>query len=270
MADPAQLPPIFLPPAFLTRRRVIIACTNFRKRKIRCLTPEDPPLNPCDRCTKKGLKCEYVTISNQQADSNKNAPPDAESGGRNSSSSPEKASRTRSVAQSWGLDSHVHPQMYPSNPQSNYAHGSAPSVQYRPSQDRNPPSECSGSGGYDGTIQPHPFLYPARDFTPMPGYGTGPGRAQERDPYRERHWARCLGQEFLLSLPNGSRLLILSQDSSINEHLGLAETGTGSLEWLRYCKAAEYTFISSFKMNTTKPYTSVPKAAVATRFSRFI
>ncbi|KAJ7772253.1 hypothetical protein B0H16DRAFT_166810 [Mycena metata] len=51
---------------FLSRRRVIIACTNCRKRKIRCLTPEEPPENPCERCVKRGLRCEYITVTNQQ------------------------------------------------------------------------------------------------------------------------------------------------------------------------------------------------------------
>ncbi|KAJ7861451.1 hypothetical protein B0H14DRAFT_3445376 [Mycena olivaceomarginata] len=66
MADYTPVPPAFLPPIFLARRRVIIACAHCRKRKIRCITPEDPPQNPCGRCTKKGLKCEYITMADQK------------------------------------------------------------------------------------------------------------------------------------------------------------------------------------------------------------
>ncbi|KAF7318679.1 C6 finger domain [Mycena chlorophos] len=51
---------------FTTRRRVIIACTNCRKRKIRCMTSEESPVNPCERCEEKGLRCEYVTITDQR------------------------------------------------------------------------------------------------------------------------------------------------------------------------------------------------------------
>ncbi|KAJ6570866.1 hypothetical protein DFH09DRAFT_1079848 [Mycena vulgaris] len=40
-------------------RRTIVACSNCRKGKIRCLTTEQPPKNPCARCVKKHLPCEY-------------------------------------------------------------------------------------------------------------------------------------------------------------------------------------------------------------------
>ncbi|KAJ7499009.1 hypothetical protein FB451DRAFT_1384756 [Mycena latifolia] len=44
------------------RRRAMIACTNCRKRKIKCVTSEEPPRNPCARCTKRSLPCEYVSV----------------------------------------------------------------------------------------------------------------------------------------------------------------------------------------------------------------
>ncbi|KAJ6534111.1 hypothetical protein B0H19DRAFT_1080614 [Mycena capillaripes] len=49
-------------PIALQRRRTLVACTNCRKRKLRCITTEQPPKKPCARCTKKGLSCEYVSI----------------------------------------------------------------------------------------------------------------------------------------------------------------------------------------------------------------
>ncbi|KAJ7698266.1 hypothetical protein B0H17DRAFT_1260061 [Mycena rosella] len=45
------------------RRRTILACSNCRKRKIRCITTEQPPSNPCARCTKKNIPCEYVAAA---------------------------------------------------------------------------------------------------------------------------------------------------------------------------------------------------------------
>ncbi|KAF8163947.1 hypothetical protein K438DRAFT_1985055 [Mycena galopus ATCC 62051] len=42
------------------RRRTLMACLNCRRRKMRCITTEQPPTNPCARCTKKGLSCEYA------------------------------------------------------------------------------------------------------------------------------------------------------------------------------------------------------------------
>ncbi|KAJ7609718.1 hypothetical protein DFH06DRAFT_1374930 [Mycena polygramma] len=44
----------------LRHRRTIIACSYCRRRKIRCVTTEQPPTNPCAYCTRKGLTCEYV------------------------------------------------------------------------------------------------------------------------------------------------------------------------------------------------------------------
>ncbi|KAJ7610140.1 hypothetical protein FB45DRAFT_1122063 [Roridomyces roridus] len=42
-------------------RRTILACTHCRKRKIRCITTEQPPTNPCTRCKAKKLSCQYVS-----------------------------------------------------------------------------------------------------------------------------------------------------------------------------------------------------------------
>ncbi|KAJ7347230.1 hypothetical protein DFH08DRAFT_158785 [Mycena albidolilacea] len=42
------------------RRRTLMACLSCRKRKVRCMTTEQPPKNPCARCTKKKIPCEYI------------------------------------------------------------------------------------------------------------------------------------------------------------------------------------------------------------------
>ncbi|KAJ7478265.1 hypothetical protein FB451DRAFT_1396049 [Mycena latifolia] len=59
-AHSSQNQPPAAPFAISMRRRTILACTNCRRRKIRCITTEQPPKNPCARCVKKGLSCEYV------------------------------------------------------------------------------------------------------------------------------------------------------------------------------------------------------------------
>ncbi|KAJ7097354.1 hypothetical protein C8R44DRAFT_949406 [Mycena epipterygia] len=51
----------------VSRRRTALACTNCKKRKIRCIAPEQPPINPCARCTRRRLTCEYVV--NTEGDS---------------------------------------------------------------------------------------------------------------------------------------------------------------------------------------------------------
>ncbi|KAJ6626177.1 hypothetical protein B0H10DRAFT_1999303 [Mycena sp. CBHHK59/15] len=40
---------------FTKRRRVYIACTNCRRRKIKCMTSKEGPNDPCNRCYKNGL-----------------------------------------------------------------------------------------------------------------------------------------------------------------------------------------------------------------------
>ncbi|KAJ7627145.1 hypothetical protein FB45DRAFT_920747 [Roridomyces roridus] len=44
-------------------RRTILACSICRKRKLRCITFEQPPRNPCERCVRKNLPCEYIAMS---------------------------------------------------------------------------------------------------------------------------------------------------------------------------------------------------------------
>ncbi|KAJ6597483.1 hypothetical protein DFH09DRAFT_1272188 [Mycena vulgaris] len=58
-------------PLIQQRRRVYVACLNCRRRKIKCVTAGDQaaPQNPCDRCTKRGLSCEYRAVSDASAPS---------------------------------------------------------------------------------------------------------------------------------------------------------------------------------------------------------
>ncbi|KAJ7890268.1 hypothetical protein B0H13DRAFT_1887655 [Mycena leptocephala] len=54
---------------FTKRRRVDVACAHCRRRKVKCTTTESPPSSPCERCTKMGLSCEYVSVATQCAQS---------------------------------------------------------------------------------------------------------------------------------------------------------------------------------------------------------
>ncbi|KAJ7472412.1 hypothetical protein B0H11DRAFT_1353854 [Mycena galericulata] len=44
-------------------RRGHIACLNCRKRKIKCIAQDEYPRPPCIRCSRKGIKCEYVSVA---------------------------------------------------------------------------------------------------------------------------------------------------------------------------------------------------------------
>ncbi|KAJ6452482.1 hypothetical protein C8R45DRAFT_1113037 [Mycena sanguinolenta] len=189
MADyPTTLPP-FLSPIFLTRRRVIIACTHCRKRKIRCLTPEDPPQNPCDRCAKKGLKCEYVTIANQrdEASTNKTAPIERR---RQASPSPPAGPRhanyshsSRPIDPHWGGNA-GHDHWTPHT----HAHELNPSSEYRYHPYRTHPPR---------TLQPHPYLDLARDLAPIRKIGRHfhnlrPAPITQPDMFNEHYqWDSC-------------------------------------------------------------------------------
>ncbi|KAJ6451223.1 hypothetical protein C8R47DRAFT_1084136 [Mycena vitilis] len=58
----------------IRRRRTIIACSSCRRRKIRCITTEQPPTNPCAYCTRKRLTCEYVAADGPFGRSRKGSP----------------------------------------------------------------------------------------------------------------------------------------------------------------------------------------------------
>ncbi|KAJ7826988.1 hypothetical protein B0H14DRAFT_2815933, partial [Mycena olivaceomarginata] len=40
-----------------------------QETKNQCVTTEEPPRNPCARCTRRGLTCEYVAVEEEEPDS---------------------------------------------------------------------------------------------------------------------------------------------------------------------------------------------------------
>ncbi|KAJ8085472.1 hypothetical protein PM082_004288 [Marasmius tenuissimus] len=46
-----------------TSKRVIMACTECRKRKVRCNPDRSGVTRPCDQCSRNGLQCRYEPIS---------------------------------------------------------------------------------------------------------------------------------------------------------------------------------------------------------------
>ncbi|KAF8145743.1 hypothetical protein K438DRAFT_1781658 [Mycena galopus ATCC 62051] len=179
MADQHTKAPLpFLSPIFLTRRRVIIACTNCRKRKIRCVTPEDPPQHPCNRCAKKGLKCQYITIANQRDEASTNRSAPLEPRRQGSSSPPAGSARakrqesSRPIDPHWGESSRNAPNApwttlpLPHEPVPISRHRYQPyrtrSAGYM-SEEYNRAYEMSN---VPLTMQPDPYLDLARDFIP--------------------------------------------------------------------------------------------------------
>ncbi|KAJ7823718.1 hypothetical protein B0H14DRAFT_3469889 [Mycena olivaceomarginata] len=62
---------------FTKRRRAFLACTECRKRKIKCVSvPDTDSYRPCTRCTQKGIKCEYYAVpDNYHPSSQPRTPP---------------------------------------------------------------------------------------------------------------------------------------------------------------------------------------------------
>ncbi|KAJ6478571.1 hypothetical protein C8R47DRAFT_1198494 [Mycena vitilis] len=53
--------PVKPPPPGHQRNR--IACSNCRRRKVKCVTKEKQPRSPCERCLREGTTCEYIPAS---------------------------------------------------------------------------------------------------------------------------------------------------------------------------------------------------------------
>ncbi|KAJ7493909.1 hypothetical protein FB451DRAFT_1360565 [Mycena latifolia] len=61
-------------PLRIKQRRAAMACTNCRRRKVRCLTTEWFPTQPCERCRRKRLTCEYLRVAEEEQHSNSASP----------------------------------------------------------------------------------------------------------------------------------------------------------------------------------------------------
>ncbi|KAJ7468242.1 hypothetical protein B0H11DRAFT_2284192 [Mycena galericulata] len=86
---------------FSKRRRAFVACSNCRKRKIKCVTASDADDNPCTRCLKKGLTCEYAPVSDNEYSASDSSPPNTPSA--------EIQPQTRNSGRSRGSQSYAPP-----------------------------------------------------------------------------------------------------------------------------------------------------------------
>ncbi|KAJ7733694.1 hypothetical protein B0H16DRAFT_1696121 [Mycena metata] len=51
------------------KRRSLMACTRCRQRKVRCIPADQLPKNPCARCIKRHVSCEYVAVASDPSGS---------------------------------------------------------------------------------------------------------------------------------------------------------------------------------------------------------
>ncbi|KAK7030093.1 hypothetical protein R3P38DRAFT_3266900 [Favolaschia claudopus] len=59
---PPTSPRLFVPWV----KRTDLACTPCRRRKIKCKISKDRPRDPCERCRKRHLECEYMSVTEQE------------------------------------------------------------------------------------------------------------------------------------------------------------------------------------------------------------
>ncbi|KAJ7434466.1 hypothetical protein FB451DRAFT_1571956 [Mycena latifolia] len=77
VATSSQLSPSSIPA--LARTRTPLACSNCRRRKIKVCTPgTEASEGPCARCRRRGLRCEYLTVSEQAEQSTPGPPSQAD------------------------------------------------------------------------------------------------------------------------------------------------------------------------------------------------
>ncbi|KAG7097061.1 hypothetical protein E1B28_004449 [Marasmius oreades] len=183
----------------IRRRRAPMACRNCRKRKIKCVTNEDPPHNPCERCTRKGLHCEYVAVGDETPPSSPNGPP------------PNSPPHSTTGQAYYGLHSQQHQQshasLYPTT------HSGLPSIPRSLNPTWNSPSMSYGvdmpaNYSYSGTpsqTQAWPQTYNSSSYpspfhaqTSYPGYsqpqppGTIPGQTYQPAMYGHNQRTYCV------------------------------------------------------------------------------
>ncbi|KAJ7738785.1 hypothetical protein B0H16DRAFT_1465632 [Mycena metata] len=153
MSNSRPADPNFSP--FTKRRRVYIACTACRKRKIRCITAEESPDKPCERCSEKGLRCEYLAVAEEQPPSSSH--PHAPSGRNARFSNPGQLPPSGSQF----------PGGYPGNAPPTQ-HSNTPHNAYHP----RPPYSGQMSG------PPVPPFTPTQYQSQFPGAPQNPGQGQ--------------------------------------------------------------------------------------------
>ncbi|KAJ7142421.1 hypothetical protein C8R44DRAFT_725777 [Mycena epipterygia] len=158
---------------FTKPRRVYIACLNCRKRKIKCVTTEESPDKPCERCAKRGLTCEYVSVGDQEFPS----PTSTQSGrGGPPMTQAQSVPPPRYGPNTWGQSPPAYggnnpggATPYPYNPHSNSPYLNSP-----PPMPQTDPYHSS-RGQHGATPQ-----YPAYNH---PAMTAGPSHAPQAQPY---------------------------------------------------------------------------------------
>ncbi|KAJ6550418.1 hypothetical protein DFH09DRAFT_1086683 [Mycena vulgaris] len=199
------LPPPALPSVFTKRRRVIVACTNCRGRKVRCLTSEDPPQSPCQRCAKKGLACEYVTVTSQRNESlSRNPTPEPAPNvplhympyGQFALPADHQPHTPLGSRQGYSRSPHITPNPLPPNPQYLYPQYPDQSIGNSYSASSGHPPRRHSSATSPGPMQSTLPVHPARmhNGESLPGRATDPkylDRQSASSPYASAPQARC-------------------------------------------------------------------------------
>ncbi|KAF7316546.1 C6 finger domain [Mycena indigotica] len=189
---------------FQKRRRAYIACSNCRKRKVKCITVSDADYRPCTRCSQKGLLCEYIAVTDDpdSLSLNPDTPPEASHGvdewpqpitppsaGLNGFLPPHSAPARG------GRGASSHPHTPPTSQQSLYRPQTWPATVAPPSgyssritQPRPyPPASGMVMGAYEASMNPYNEL---PNYTP--GYAGGLQSGLPTDAWQQPRFASVL------------------------------------------------------------------------------
>ncbi|KAJ7638728.1 hypothetical protein FB45DRAFT_410263 [Roridomyces roridus] len=174
MSDPAATNALLMN----RRRRAMIACTNCRKRKIKCVTTEEPPRRPCARCTKRSLCCEYVAVEEDYSSLSSQSQHDA--------SPPSHSSQLSPTAQ------------YAPSPSSSnsYHHQQVPSRYYTTPSSHHAvdPSQYPRAAAYASPVAPGYMQTPSYHTTAH--YGSSQGHANVSYDYTQVQYSQVQANQW--------------------------------------------------------------------------
>ncbi|KAF7358714.1 C6 finger domain [Mycena sanguinolenta] len=154
--------------------RSLVACYHCRKRKMKCITTEQPPTNPCANCIKKNLQCEYIAVDSEDRSES------AARFGKDSTLSAPTFSTDQPPVCASGQPANrmMYPSFehYPASATDGYLPGTIPSFEPPPfytfpqSDPSFHPTALPGSVNYAFGLEPDPRLYSSNSLNADPSH----------------------------------------------------------------------------------------------------
>ncbi|KAK7042102.1 hypothetical protein R3P38DRAFT_305443 [Favolaschia claudopus] len=162
-------------------KRTDLACSHCRRRRVKCKISKDNPQEPCERCVKRQLCCQYMSVAEQEQEFEMAPAPQPLP-----SSTPTPGSYRGSPRHS---DSHFMIGEYSEGDLQEYSNCSLRSGRPYPTNQNPllqptppyPTTQPAGVGYYYPQNIPQHSNYPTHPSYPLPGYSTANTRAYLSD-----------------------------------------------------------------------------------------